>query len=80
MKDLFGSHGLQVMTLAAYLLNKVLCLLAGLFFRPIQAVVEKQMTKGKKPYYINDWPLETVVSENQIDMWPDQKPPCNCGL
>ena len=44
------------------------------------AVVAKQISRGKKPYYINKDPLETVVSENQVDMWPDQKPPCNCGL
>lgn len=43
-------------------------------------VVENQKAKGKSPYYINKMPLEAVVSENQIDMWPDQKPPCNCGL
>jgi hypothetical protein len=44
------------------------------------ACVEKQIRRGRKPFYINKVPLETVVSENQIDMWPDQKPPCNCGL
>lgn len=42
--------------------------------------VKKRIENGKTPFYINKVPLDVVVSENQIDMWPDQKPPCNCGL
>ena len=38
------------------------------------------IAKGKKPFYLKDFPLESVVNERQSVMWGEMKPPCSCGL
>jgi hypothetical protein len=43
-------------------------------------VNDPRTNRGYKPYYINKVPLDAVVNEAQVPMWPESKPPCSCGL